>query len=264
MAMMAIKPDRPMAFVRPLARPPDANPARWQARDKAIKFAMDQCRATGRKFEDATFPAMCGRAAGRRQDAVYRQGMATSGMPLVTQWLRPEEFCNLDDPRYPDAGPTPRQPMLFKSMWEVEGIIQGAAMDNRWLISALNIVSANRGQMDRIFFGEVDPTWVTYGFFVCKFYRDDPRSDDDWCAPAPQAVGPQAVARTLAQALSRIALSRIALSHTSPSLARRPLARIARSHASPSHAAAYAYACACVRAWCVQASDHRGRSHSVR
>ena len=75
---------------------------------------------------------------------------------------------------------TPRQPMLFKSLWEVEGIIQGATMDNKWFVSTLNIVSANRGQLDRIFFGEVDPTWVTYGFFVCKFYQDDPQSDDDW------------------------------------------------------------------------------------
>ena len=41
-------------------------------------------------------------------------------------------------------------------------------------------VAANRTQFDRIFFGELDTTWVTYGFYVCKFYQDDPMSDDDW------------------------------------------------------------------------------------
>ena len=149
-------------------------------RDAAIKLAMDQCRQTGRKFEDTTWPPKSGRAEGEHQPCVYNKGYPTAGMPLVTQWLRPEEFVNNYDPRYPDSPPTPRQPMLFKSLWEVEGIIQGATMDNKWFVSTLNIVSANRGQLDRIFFGEVDPTWVTYGFFVCKFYQDDPASDDDW------------------------------------------------------------------------------------
>ena len=32
-------------------------------------------------------------------------------------------------------------------------------------------------QLDRIFFGEHDEA---QGFFVCKFYQDDPLSDDDW------------------------------------------------------------------------------------
>ena len=151
-----------------------------KARDAAIKLAMDQCRQTGRKFEDTTWPMKPGRAEGEHQPQVYKKGYPTSGMPVVTQWLRPEEFVNNFDPRYPESPPTPRQPMLFKSLWEVEGIIQGASMDNKWFVSTLNIVSANRGQLDRIFFGEVDPTWVTYGFYVCKFYQDDPASDDDW------------------------------------------------------------------------------------
>ena len=62
---------------------------------------------------------------------------------------------------------------------QVSGIVQGK-MDNRWFISALNIVAANRVQLDRVFFGELDVTWVQHGFFVCKFYKDDPYSDDDW------------------------------------------------------------------------------------
>ena len=149
-------------------------------RDACIKQAMDYCRATGRKFTDTSFPRADGRAEGELQPSVYTKGRPTAGMPRVTQWLRPEEFVNHYDPRYPQQGGAPRQPLLWKSLYEVEGIIQGASMDNRWFISALNIVAGNRGQLDRIFFGEVDPTWVTYGFFVCKFYQDDPMSDDDW------------------------------------------------------------------------------------
>ena len=151
-------------------------------KERLVNKAMQYCWATGGKFEDSGvggFPAAPGRAEGRSQPAVYNKGKPCAGMPTVTQWLRPEEFRNLQQPgeSVPEAY---RQPMFFKSMFEIEGIIQGAGMDNRWFISALNIVASNRGQLDRIFFGEIDPTWVTYGFFVCKFYQDDPKSDDDW------------------------------------------------------------------------------------
>jgi len=74
---------------------------------------------------------------------------------------------------------------MFANDWSAAEGIVGAweaadGNDNRWLISALNIVAANREQLDRIFFGELDDTWIEKGFFVCKFYRDDPYSDDDW------------------------------------------------------------------------------------
>lgn len=143
---------------------------------------MAYCHQTGGKFEDSGaggFPEMSGHAEGMRQSAVYNQGVPCAGMPVVTQWLRPEEFCNIPQPGEPPFAAY-QQPMLFKSLYEIEGIIQGAGMDNKWFISALNIVAANRTQLDRIFFGELDTTWVTYGFYVCKFYQDDPMSDDDW------------------------------------------------------------------------------------
>ena len=69
---------------------------------------------------------------------------------------------------------------MFRNDYSVEGIIQGAGFDNRWFISAMNICSGNRGQLDRVFFGELCDEWKQKGFFVCKFYQDDPMSDDDW------------------------------------------------------------------------------------
>ena len=147
-----------------------------------MKLALDYCAAHGGKFEDSGvggFPAAPGRAEGDRQPSVYNGGVPCAGMPHVTQWLRPEEFCNLQRPGEPPFA-SYQQPMLFKSLYEIEGIIQGAAMDNKWFISALNIVSGNRSQLDRVFFGELDDTWIEKGFFVCKFYEDDPMSDDDW------------------------------------------------------------------------------------
>jgi len=151
-------------------------------KERLVNKAMQYCWATGGKFEDSGpggFPSAPGRAEGRVQPAVYKHGEPSADLPVVTQWLRPEEFCNMARPGEP---PPTRymQPMLFKSMYEIESIIQAAGFDNRWFISALNIVASNRGQLERIFFGEIDPTWVEYGFFVCKFYKDDPMSDDDW------------------------------------------------------------------------------------
>ena len=72
------------------------------------------------------------------------------------------------------------RPIMFRNDYSVEGIIQGAGFDNRWFISAMNICSGNRGQLDRVFFGELCDEWKQKGFFVCKFYQDDPMSDDDW------------------------------------------------------------------------------------
>ena len=106
-------------------------------RDACIKQAMDHCRATGRKFTDTTFPAMPGRAqsevqprrstaqAGRRRACRVGDAVASS-----------EEFVNLHDPRYPTRGRCRASRCSSSRLWEVEGIIQGAAMDNRWFISA--------------------------------------------------------------------------------------------------------------------------------
>ena len=141
-------------------------------KDRLIKQALDQCARTGQKFEDSGpggFPVAPGRARSDKghQPQVYNEeGYNNSGMPNVVDWRRPEEFAE--------------HPVMFQNDYSVEGIIQAAGFDNRWFISALNIVSGNRGQLDRVFFGELDDTWKEKGFFVCKFYKDDPLSDDDW------------------------------------------------------------------------------------
>ena len=142
--------------------------------------ALAQCAATGRKFEDGGFPdlpldwnktgfpAMAGSAQSDAQPQVYGNGAGepVPGMPAVTHWRRPEEMG------------MPTAPVLFKNDWEVEGIIQSPHLDNRWFISALNIVAGNREQPDRMFM--CDCQYKDKGFFVIKFYRDDPLSDDDW------------------------------------------------------------------------------------
>ena len=138
--------------------------------DKVAK-ALAYCAQTGGKFEDSGkggFPEAPGNAPGDHQPACYRGGTRTGSLPQVVEWLRPEEFV-------PDG-----RPIMFRNDYSVEGIIQGAGFDNRWFISAMNICSGNRGQLDRVFFGELCDEWKQKGFFVCKFYQDDPMSDDDW------------------------------------------------------------------------------------
>ena len=142
--------------------------------------ALAQVAATGRKFEDqgfpqlplswnqTGFPAMQGPAQGSAQPQVYGNGAGepVPGMAAVTHWRRPEEMGMQSEPK------------LFKNDWEVEGIIQSPHLDNRWFISALNIVAGNRDQLDRLFMCDYDHK--DKGFFVLKFYMDDPKSDDDW------------------------------------------------------------------------------------
>ena len=132
--------------------------------------ALAQCAATGRKFEDqgfpqlplswnqAGFPAMGGSAQSDAQPQVYGNGAGepVPGMPAVTHWRRPEEMG------------MPNEPVLFKNDWEVEGIIQSPHLDNRWFISALNIVAGNREQLDRIFMWRADQYEGTNGFFVLQ------------------------------------------------------------------------------------------------
>ncbi|KAL1518789.1 hypothetical protein AB1Y20_003072 [Prymnesium parvum] len=139
-------------------------------KDALVAKALSYCERTGQKFEDSEFPSAPGTATGR-QPQVYANGEPSANMPVVTQWLRPEEFIPLA---------TDQHPIFYKNDYEADGLCQGGGLDNRWFISALNIVAANRIQLDRIFFGELDQTWIDNGFFVCKFYKDDPLSDDDW------------------------------------------------------------------------------------
>lgn len=71
------------------------------------------------------------------QPSVYLSGEPTPFMPVVTQWRRPEEWVPIL---------TSHPPAFFGREGEADGICQAAHFDNRWFISALNIVSANRGQ----------------------------------------------------------------------------------------------------------------------
>jgi len=130
-----------------------------------VEQALANAAARGGLFEDPDFPPAAGSAAGDHQPAVYSRGAPVAGMPVVTQWRRPREWC--------------AAPKLFKNDWEVENVVQGFGIDNKWLLSAINIVSGNREQLDRFFFGEAE-LHADKGFFVCKIYRDDPLSDDDW------------------------------------------------------------------------------------
>ena len=95
-----------------------------------VAFAEANAAANGGLFVDPDFPKAPGSAAGEDQPAVYNQGKPVAGMPVVTQWRRPREWTDT--------------PKLFKNDWEVENVIQGPGIDNRWLLSAINIVSGDR------------------------------------------------------------------------------------------------------------------------
>ena len=95
-----------------------------------VAFAEANAAANGGLFVDPDFPKAPGSAAGEDQPAVYNQGKPVAGMPVVTQWRWPREWTDT--------------PKLFKNDWEVENVIQGPGIDNRWLLSAINIVSGDR------------------------------------------------------------------------------------------------------------------------
>lgn len=105
-------------------------------KDALIAQALEYCARTHGKYEDSEFPAARGRAQGA-QPQVYANSEPNANMPVVTQWLRPEEFI-------PNLTHLP--PVFYKDDFEADGICQAAGFDNRWFISALNIVSANRIQ----------------------------------------------------------------------------------------------------------------------
>ena len=109
------------------------------ARESDAAAAAAAAASAGGKYEDPAF------APG--PSSLWRNGTAPApelgiGADPVGSWRRPEEFA-------------PNAPVMFHNDYSVEGIIQGAGFDNRWFISALSIVAGNRGQLDRIFFGEL-------------------------------------------------------------------------------------------------------------
>mmetsp|Transcript_333 Transcript_333/g.833 ORF Transcript_333/g.833 Transcript_333/m.833 type:complete len:705 (-) Transcript_333:365-2479(-) len=128
------------------------------------KSALAWTASNGRRFEDAAFPA-----------SAESLGPELAGK--VDRWLRPHEFA--------------QKPELFKNFWEIEGVKPGV-LDDRWFLGALNIVAGNKDNIDRLFLsatkaeGGRDPMAplaeqaAREGFYIVRFYEDDPRSDDDW------------------------------------------------------------------------------------
>lgn len=128
------------------------------------KGALAWTAANGRKFEDAAFPPSA-------------ESLGPELASKVDRWLRPEEFA--------------AKPELFKNFWEIEGVKPGL-LDDRWFLGAVNIVAGNKDNVDRMFLsaakdeGARDPMaplaeqGAREGFYIVRFYQDDPRSDDDW------------------------------------------------------------------------------------
>jgi len=125
-----------------------------------IAAAAAAC-ASGRKYEDASFPPTAA--------SLWLDGRApSSSLGLsdpVASWRRPEEMAG-------GGGPG----VLFKNDWEIEGVVPGA-LPNQWLLAACNIVGGDQEVAARCF---IDPTHGAQGFFVVRFFVDDPSSDDDW------------------------------------------------------------------------------------
>ena len=148
---------------------------------RAVEKAMLWCKDHGgAKYEDPDFPPSARAIYGDDPPDVFVE-MPQVG-EVAPKWKRPAEFA-------------PEAPVLTKLEYQVENIRQGAVND-RWLISAINIVSSNTEQLMRAFLdptkaadgGRVGPREKSevhafgqkYGFFACRLYHDDPLSDDDW------------------------------------------------------------------------------------
>mmetsp|Transcript_15023 Transcript_15023/g.46005 ORF Transcript_15023/g.46005 Transcript_15023/m.46005 type:complete len:722 (-) Transcript_15023:347-2512(-) len=129
------------------------------------KDALAWTSANSRRYEDPDFPA----------------GPEALGPELAQQvvsWRRPSEFVS--------------DPLLFKNFWEIEGVKPGTALDDRWFLGAVNIIAGNRDSIDRMFLSSVkdenarEPMLALaqqgadHGFYIVRFYEDDPHSDDDW------------------------------------------------------------------------------------
>jgi hypothetical protein len=125
-----------------------------------IAAAVASCSG-GRKYEDAAFPPT---AASLWLDG-RAPGPGTLQRDPVASWRRPDEMAGAGGPA-----------CLFKNGWEVEGVVPGA-LPNRWLLAACNIVGGDPEVAARCF---VDATHAAQGFYVVRFYVDDPSSDDDW------------------------------------------------------------------------------------
>ena len=108
-------------------------------------------------------------ADGRAPGAELR----ASGLPAdpVVSWRRPAEFAA----DLPVGSGVPR---LFadERSGGVSGVVASALL-NHWLLAACNIVGGDLGVLERVF---VDRSHGAMGFYLVRFYVDDPKSDDDW------------------------------------------------------------------------------------
>jgi len=88
----------------------------------------------------------------------------------VASWRRPSEYAA----ELPGSDGSPR---LFNHDYGgIQGVIASPLL-NRWLLAACNIVGGDLAVLERVF---VDSTHAEKGFYVVRFYVDDPHSDDDW------------------------------------------------------------------------------------
>ena len=122
-----------------------------------VQAALAQCAQTGRPYEDPDFGG-----AAALGDASWPHAR------LVTQWRRPSEIAAT-------AG-SPEAARLFKSDWEIEGVVLGPCANN-WVMAAFNIVAGDPDVIGRVF---VDREHAAQGFYALRFWHDDPLSDDDW------------------------------------------------------------------------------------
>ncbi|KAL1514592.1 hypothetical protein AB1Y20_003686 [Prymnesium parvum] len=123
-----------------------------------VAKALAQCAATpGQKYQDPDFPAS--KASLWENKSKPSQEI---GADPVVAWRRPEEW-----------NPSAR---LFPNPGEPTGIVAGP-LSNLWLLAACNIVA---GDIDVIAKTFVDSTHAAQGFYIVRFFVDDPTSDDDW------------------------------------------------------------------------------------
>ena len=80
----------------------------------------------------------------------------------VASWLRPEEFST--------------EPRLFFNEWQVLGVAP-SVLPNHNLLAAANIVAGDPDVIKRVY---LSTEHAAHGFYVLRFFHDDPRSDDDW------------------------------------------------------------------------------------
>ena len=127
-----------------------------------VAEAVRQCTTSGRKYEDADFPPTVG--------SLWRDGvapgpeLAAAGLAAdpVARWRRPEEFSS--------------EPRLFMNEWQIAGVVP-SVLPNAKLLAAANIVAGDPDVISRVY---IDTEHAAQGFYMLRFFHDDPRSDDDW------------------------------------------------------------------------------------